>query len=296
MAFVLLQLCRKEDNHLFGQTLFQRNLMRRVRILLIVALMFAGYSATPVVSAEGFTNFLGMEFLTIPTGSFKMGAVSGKIDAMDDELPRHTVAIPSFQIMTTEMTLAQFKRYIVDSSQLEIVTEEFMNANAFDDNAPVVFLSWNDINVFLHWLNQHKPVKDVGKYMLPSEAEWEYACRAGKNERYCGSDSARLVAWYATNSIAYQQPVAQKNANAFGLYDMSGNVRERVEDCYHENYANAPPDGSAWVAGCESFTHRVARGGSWDEGLKEARAADRLAVKTTSRTATVGFRVVRKVP
>lgn len=276
--------------------MFQRNLIRRVRMTLIVTLIFFGYVTTQAASAEAFTNFLGMKFLTVPAGSFKMGAASAGGGVIRDELPQHTVEIPSFQIMTTETTLAQYKRYIIDSNRIEIVTEEFMDANAFDDNAPVVFVSWNDIRRFLHWLNQNKPANDSGTYMLPTEAQWEYACRAGENHRYCGSDTASEVAWYSSNSPAHQQPVAQKNANAFGLYDMSGNVGERVGDCYHENYEKAPTDGSAWVTDCESFARRVSRGGSWKEGPQEVRVSERLAVRITNRSPRIGFRVVRKVP
>jgi len=276
--------------------LFQLNLIHRIGMALTVTLMFFGYSATQAVSAEPFTNFLGIKFLTVPAGSFEMGAASEEVGVSDDELPPHTVEIASFQIMTTETTLAQYKRYIIDSNRITIVTEEFMDANAFGDNAPVVFVSWNDIRHFLHWLNQNKPANDAGKYRLPTEAEWEYACRAGKNDRYCGSDTASAVAWYSSKRIAYQQPVAQKNANAFGLYDMSGNVRERVEDCYHENYEKAPTNGSAWSTDCTSFTLSVGRGGSWNEDSQEVRVTDRRAVRITSRSPTIGFRVVRKVP
>ena len=224
-----------------------------------------------------------------------MGAETQKLNVKFDELPQHKVDVAAFQIMTTEVTLAQFKRYIVESSNIKILEDDFMDANAHDNNAPVVFVSWNDVRNFLHWLNNNKPASDPGIYMLPTEAEWEYACRAGTNDLYCGSDTASEVAWYASKTLAYQQPVAQKKGNAFGLYDMSGNVREWVEDCYHANYEYAPIDGGAWEKDCQS-SKRILRGGSWREEKQAARATDRLAVRVSSRSPTIGFRAVRKIP
>ncbi len=260
---------------------------------LAVALIFIAYVFTPTVSAEEFTNFLGMKFVEIPGGSFKMGAASKTFDVNPNELPQHTVEVSSFQIMSTEVTLAQYKRYIIESSMINILKDEFMKANGHDDNAPVVFVSWTDTSYFLHWLNQNKPDSDRGEYMLPTEAEWEYACRAGENNLYCGRGTASVVAWYSSKSLAYQQPVAQKKANIFGLYDMSGNAREWVKDCYHANYEAAPTDGREWTHDCH-VGKRVVRGGSWDEDLEASRATDRLMASVNNRTSSVGFRVVRK--
>ncbi len=262
---------------------------------LVTTLVFFAYAAIQTANAEEFTNFLGMKFLSVPGGSFKMGAASKTFDVKFDELPQHTVEVPAFQIMSTEVTLAQYKRYIIESSRIYILQDEFIKTNGYDDSAPVVFVSWIDAGDFLNWLNQHKPDSDPGEYMLPTEAEWEYACRAGGNDLYCGSATASAVAWYLSQNLAHQQPVAQKKANAFGIYDMSGNAREWVKDCYHANYENAPTDGRAWTKDCHPRI-RVVRGGSWDEGLKASRATDRLSAKDNRRDPTMGFRVVRKLP
>lgn len=275
--------------------MFRLKLIRSIGMALATILVFIVFSATQVVHAGEFSNFLGMKFVSVPAGSFKMGSATEKLGVKFDELPQHEVTVSSFQIMTTEVTLAQYKRYIIESSNIKILDDDFMNANAHDNNAPVVFVSWNDVRNFLFWLNKNKPVSDPGNYMLPTEAEWEYACSAGKNDLYCGSSMASEVAWYASKTVAYQQPVAQKKANAFGLYDMSGNVREWVRDCYHANYENAPTDGRAWEKKCQS-SKRVLRGGSWREEKTAARVTDRLAVKVSSRSPTIGFRAVRKVP
>ena len=248
------------------------------------------------VHGEEFTNFLGMSFVSIPGGTFKMGAASKTFDVKLDELPQHNVRVYDFQIMTTEVTLAQYKRYIIKSSNVDILQDEFMEANRHDNNAPVVYVSWNDIRYFLHWLNQNKPDDDAGEYTLPTEAEWEFACLAGGDELYCGGNKAGDVAWYASKTLGFQQPVAQKKPNAFGLYDMSGNVREWVEDCYHNNYENAPNDSQAWNRNCHIRSTYVTRGGSWEEGSEASRATDRMAAKFNRRDPTIGFRIVRRLP
>lgn len=272
-------------------------LLRRVRLtnFLAATLMFLTYAFTPTANAEEYSNFLGMEFVSIPSGSFKMGAASKTFDVRLDELPQRTVDVQAFQIMSTEVTLTQFKRYLIKSSRVNILTDPFMKVNSYDNNAPVVFISLTDVTYFLYWLNENKPNSDSGEYMLPTEAEWEYACRAGGNESYCGSEKASTVAWYLSKTLAYQQPVAQKKGNAFGLYDMSGNVREWVKDCYHINYETAPSSGREWTRDCVS-RKRVVRGGSWNEAAAASRATDRLAASVNSRTPIIGFRVVRKVP
>lgn len=257
--------------------------------------MFLAYATTQIVNAKEFSNFLGMEFVSVPSGSFKMGAASKTFDVKLDELPQRTVEVQAFQIMSTEVTLTHFKRYIIESSRVNILNEPFMKANSYDNNAPVVFISLTDITYFLYWLNQNKPDRDPGEYMLPTEAEWEYACRAGEHDLYCGSDKGSTVAWYASINLGYQQPVAQKKGNVFGLYDMSGNVREWVRDCYHANYEAAPTNGREWTNNCSS-SKRVVRGGSWNEASAASRATDRLAASVNSRTQTIGFRVVRKTP
>ena len=281
--------------NLFRINLFHFNLVRHVKIAATVMFVYFVTSFVLTVNADTYSNFLGMEFVTVPAGSFKMGAASEKMDVKFDELPQHKVDISSFQFMTTETTLAMYKQYIVESSSVKIVTDDFMNANSHGNDAPVVFVSWNDVRKFLHWLNKNKPKSDTGTYRLPTEAEWEYACRAGKNDLYCGSNTASEVAWYSSKSIVYQQPVAKKKPNAFGLYDMSGNAREWVSDCYHADYVNAPSDGRTWSEGCQS-KKRLLRGGSWNEEKAGSRVTDRIAVRVSSHSPTIGFRAVRETP
>ena len=203
--------------------------------------------------------------------------------------------VAPFQIMPTEVTLAQYKRYIIESARIHVLTDEFITENSHDENAPVVFVSWTDARYFLHWLNRNKPGDDPGIYSLPTEVEWEYACRNGRDEIYCGGDKANAVGWNSSQNVVYQQPVAQKKANGFGLFDMSGNVHEWVMDCYHPGSDSTPTNDTGWGRGCHP-SKRIVRGGSWKDGPESSRATTRLEVNINSHSPAIGFRVVRRLP
>ncbi len=155
-------------------------------------------------------------------------------------------------------------------------------------------VSRNDAQAFIHKLNQ----KTGKQYRLPSEAEWEYACRAGGRHEYCGGDNVDAVGWYGNsgslggNSGKTTHPVAGKQANAFGLYDMSGNVWQWVEDYYHRTYSGAPSDGSAWTTGGEQ-KYRVLRGGSWYFNPAYLRAANRFWYAPELSYNDSGFRLAK---
>ncbi|MDX1253060.1 MAG: formylglycine-generating enzyme family protein [Gammaproteobacteria bacterium] len=252
--------------------------------------------------AGEFTNFMGMKFVDIPTGSFQMGSCKVTAEMKkenkkriflglppryaecpennstvnDNETPQHTVTISSFQMGKTLVTLGQFQRYATASGSSKgstgwnLINDDFMRYNAYGDDAPVVQVSWHEAKEFIEWLNKNKPANDRGTYRLPSEAEWEYACRAGGRHAYCGSNNVDEVAWHDGNvdhgSGRHQQRVGSKTPNAWGLYDMSGNVWQWVEDVYHDNYHGAPTDGSAWtynaspVPGNATEPHRERQG------------------------------------
>jgi formylglycine-generating enzyme required for sulfatase activity len=220
------------------------------------------------------------EMVEIPAGSFDMGAANGK----QDELPVHRVTIAKpFAIGKTEVTQQQWHAVMkADPSYF----------TACGDTCPVEQVSWNDVQVFIAKLNAL-----TGKqYRLPSEAEWEYACRAGFQQEYCGGDNADSVAWTSFNSGSFffntPHPVATRQANAFGLYDMSGNVWEWVADGFHDSYNNAPNDGSAWLDG----SLRVLRGGSWGYDAKFSRAASRSKFGASYRYYSYGFRLALTLP
>jgi formylglycine-generating enzyme required for sulfatase activity len=126
-------------------------------------------------------------------------------------------------------------------------------------------------------------------YRLPSEAEWEYGCRAGTTGDYAGDLDA--MAWYFKNSGSKTHPVGQKQPNAFGLYDMHGNVWEWCEDVWHGNYKDAPTDGSAWLSGTDS-SDRVVRGGLWGSYDDDCRSACRYKSGPSNHIVNLGVRVV----
>ena len=219
------------------------------------------------------------DMVELPAGSFDMGSDNGK----DDERPMHRVTIKPFAIGKTEVTQAQWQAVMHTNPS---------NFTTCGDNCPVEQVSWDDVQAYIQKLN----AKTGKQYRLPTEAEWEYACRAGEEHEFCGSDNADSVAWNSFNSGSYffntPHPVATKKANAFGLYDMSGNVWEWVEDTYHNNYVGAPTDGSAWEGG----SMRVLRGGSWGKDAKYGRAAVRNKFGTNYRDFSYGFRLARTLP
>lgn len=217
------------------------------------------------------------EMLAIPPGSFEMGSNNGSTD----EKPVHRVNISrAFALGKTEVTQAQWRTIMGNNPS------NFKNCS---DNCPVERVSWDDAQIFIQKLN----AKTGKQYRLPSEAEWEYACRAGGKNEYCGSNDLASVAWHKDNSGGQTHTVAGKQANAFGLFDMSGNVYEWVEDSYQDSYAGAPNDGGAWLG---DGAKRVLRGGSWSVIPQPARAAYRFRNEPDFRGITVGFRLARMLP
>lgn len=136
------------------------------------------------------------------------------------------------------------------------------------------------------------------RYRLPSEAEWEYAARnGGKDETWAGTSNKSQLKAYAVYDARRTEPVGSKQPNGLGLYDMSGNVWEWVEDCRHENYVGAPTDGSAWIASDSGYCdQRVIRGGSWGNEPGALRASSRFRSSADTRHDYIGFRLVQDIP
>ena len=245
-----------------------------------------------------------IEMVNIPSGSFVMGScqqdkkqaflgesscANPDPDASSDETPQHRVSVGAFQMGKTEVTLGQFKAYIKATGRSNLVDDDFIKYNAYGDDAPVVQVSWHDAQGFISWLNDTAG----GGWRLPTEAAWEYACRAGSGSaRYCGGSDPNVVAWHDGNSGNRPHRVGTKKANTYGLYDMSGNVEEWVEDCWHANYRGAPSDGSAWTSSCNG-EGRGLRGGSWDNDARDSRAANRDDDSPGDRNDDSGFRLAR---
>jgi formylglycine-generating enzyme required for sulfatase activity len=215
----------------------------------------------------------GMAFVWVPEGCFQMGSEQGATE----ERPVHRVCVAGFWLARHEVTQGQWRRVMGDNPA------RFKKG----DDYPVETVSWKDAQAFINRLNG----KGQGGFRLPSEAQWEYACRSGgRDETYCGGDHVESLAWYWSNSGNTTHPVGGKRANGLGLYDMSGNVWEWVQDCYHESYEGAPDDGSVWEDG---NCGRVIRGGSWLNLPDNVRSGNRYGYTPDFRSSDVGFRLAR---
>ncbi|MCO6493220.1 MAG: formylglycine-generating enzyme family protein [Phaeodactylibacter sp.] len=231
------------------------------------------------------------DMVRVQGGPFTMGCQEGRdTDCDDDEKPRHDVTVPDFSIGRYEVTQEQW-RAVMGSDPPELY-------NKGCDQCPVERVSWNDIKEFLQKLN----AMTGQRFRLPTEAEWEYAARGGRRSQgflYSGSNNIDEVAWYGENyrqgnTHGEQQttrPVGGKKANELGLYDMSGNVWEWVEDDWHNNYEGAPTNGSAWVDRPDRGAYRVYRGGGWVNTAGFCRAARRDLDAPAGRSIDVGFRL-----
>ncbi len=182
----------------------------------------------------------------------------------------------------TEVTQGQWKAVLGSNPS---------HFNSCGDDCPVEKVSWNYAQSYAQKLSQ----KTGKNYRVPSEAEWEYAARAGSDaKRSFGDNESELgnYAWFAGNSGSKTHRSAEKRVNAFGLYDMDGNVWEWVEDVWHTNYNGAPTDGSAWTTGGDQ-AHRVRRGGSWSSSPGDLRSAVRGRFAPDDRYEFAGFRIAR---
>lgn len=232
--------------------------------------------------AQRVSAHVDYELVWITSGEFQMGSI-GKLG----ESPRHSVKIQGFCLGRYPVTNEQYARYLVANPN--VPKPDYWSDRKFNQpKQPVVGVSWDDAQKYCTWAGLR----------LPSEAEWEYACRAGSKTSYWSGDSQQdlaKAAWYEENSGARLHQVGEKEANGFGLYDMHGNVLEWVEDCRHENYQGAPEDGSAWVVDGDALL-RVFRGGSWRDSAGLCRAAVRNGWLPDIRDNDLGFRPARSFP
>ena len=249
------------------------------------------------------------ELVLLPTGRFVMGSPDGEKSRDSDEGPTRTVTIGyTLAVGRTEVTAAQYLKCVAERGCDEPEWREKGNSYHYQtgsddyyrkfgaaltgDSHPIIGVNWNNAQQYVKWLNG----KVSGKgFRLLSEAEWEYAARAGSAAAYSFGDSDAILgdyAWFSGNSNGKPQPVAQKKPNAYGLHDMHGNVWEWVEDVWHDNYSGAPTDGSAWKTGGDS-ARRVLRGGSWVSGPRVLRSANRLRFTPDNRVDNTGFRIAR---
>jgi formylglycine-generating enzyme required for sulfatase activity len=258
-----------------------------------------GDETSPPDSSDSFSNDLGMTFNLISAGTFMMGSPATELGRQADEIQHEVTLTQAFYMQTTEVTQGQWQAVMGQNPS------RFQNCGP---NCPVESVSWSDIQEFLTRINAQSA--DGHTYRLPTEAEWEYAARAGSEAAFCDGDITapegidpilNTVGWYANNSDANYsgcfelddgrcvgpQPVGSKTPNAFGLYDMHGNVWEWCSDLY----GNYPSGSVTDPTGPSSGVIRVLRGGSWHYGAGDCRLANRGRIEPGYRGRSGGFRL-----
>ena len=254
------------------------------KLLLAYLVILVGFISTQSIQAAVNTNSIRINFIKIKEGCFDMGRDFTLENGYKDELKQHRVCIKEpFYLGETEVTQAQWNA-IMDNNPSEFEGE---------DN-PVETVSWDDVKRFITRLNNEE---GTNRYRLPTEAEWEYAARAGSRSTYhFGNDKGRLglgqYAWFGLNAGDGTHPVGTKRPNQWGLYDMNGNVWEWVEDWYGEGFyfdssTNDPQ-------GASSGRYRVNRGGGWNSSPYYLRSAVRYGELPINRSHVLGFRLVRR--
>ncbi len=303
--------------------------MKRVLILWASAIFAAvipnsvGVAKTPPKPGQLFRDCVQCsEMVVLPAGTFVMGSPATEAGRSASEGPQRQVAIKAFALAKFDVTRRQWQQFVSATARPVVAGCEWAGlprdqsakaswrdlgfSQTSDD--PVVCVSWNDAQAYVAWLR-----KRTGKpYRLPTEAEWEYAARAGSTTAFpWGDEASHERANYGAEKCCselasgsdrwlYTSPVGSFPPNAFGLYDMQGNAWQWVQDCYVENYAGAPKDGSAVeTANCP---YRVLRGGTWGDPPRLIRPAfrnwappPRWPVDWEYRSGGVGFRVARSI-
>lgn len=274
----------------------RQRLAQSTALVLILGILF-----TAVLTGKSGENeaLPGIEMVRIPGGEFMMGSETGE----PDQRPRHRVHVDTFYLGRTEVTVAQWRSFARESGYMSweeqghgglIQTPQGLKIkpdanwkNPYipqDDNHPVVLVSWKDAQIFCRWLSK----KTGQDYRLPTEAEWEYACRGGQGEF---GDDLDTIAWYEYNSGGRTHPVGNKRPNSFGLYDMLGNAWEWCSDRYSKNYYLVSPGSNP--SGPSVGPHRVSRGGSWCSKPPRANAAFRKHDSPNFCFFRLGFRLAR---
>lgn len=247
-----------------------------------------------------------IEFCYVEGGEFEMGS-----NRNERERPIHKVTVPSFYLGRYPITNQQFVPFLNEQGNQEEGGAAWVNLDGNfsgvscgieevdgtyhcikgQEHHPMIYVSWYGARAYCKWLSN----KTGQAIRLPSEAEWEYAAKGGKHKSpflYAGSNHLDEVGWYRTNSHRQTKPVGLKYPNQLSLYDMSGNVWEWCADHWHENYNDAPSDGTAWVKGGNS-ERRVVRGGSWYDIDGYCRVSYRLGFDAIGGFVNIGFRVSR---
>jgi sulfatase modifying factor 1 len=252
----------------------------KLGLLLLILLIAVGCDDQPIE----------MTFKEIPAGTFTMGSPGNEVGRQDDEHQHQVTITKPFYMQTTEVTQGQWK---------EVMGTEPWEGKKYVKEGPnyaATYVRWNDAVAYCKKLSE----KEGKTYRLPTEAEWEYACRAGTETRWSFGDDEKVLggyAWYNKNAWGiremYPHQVGLKNPNAFGLYDMHGNVYEWCHDYYEEDYYKQSPEKDP--TGPTSGSFRVLRGGAWFVNSRGTRSAYRYRYVAGSRVLNDGFRLVREL-
>lgn len=250
-----------------------------VVLFLLIASLVEGCRCKKASSKPGnvIVNSIGMKLAYIPAGEFEMGSGLDEKGRQEDEY-LHTVKLTrAFRIGVTEVTQGQWTAVM-----------GFNRSHFKGDELPIEKISWRDAAAFCKKLSE----KEGRVYRLPTEAEWEYACRAGTTGKFSGSGDIEEMGWYLENSDEQTHAVGGRSANAWGLYDMHGNVSEWCSDYYSADY---PEGGAIDPTGAAEGSYRIIRGGSWSHFARSARCAARNSAPASYQLKQTGFRVVMEV-
>lgn len=255
-------------------------------LLLGIGSCLVPVAAEPVVTQARLDDLLAgidADLATLPSGRFQMGDLAQT--GWEEPLPVHWVKMRSFRMARHDVTFEQFDTYVRQTG-----------AAAPDDagwgrgRRPVINVTFPEVQGYIAWLN----ARTGRHFRLPSEAEWEYAARAGTTTLYPWGNEDRPDQRNGIGSVGRTTPVGSYPPNGWGLYDMIGNAWQWLADCWHDRYTGAPADGSAWVE--EHCDRRVMRGGSWDNDPAWLRVADRTSFGVNERMDGVGFRLAEDLP
>lgn len=281
--------------------------------ILVISLLLMACSSAPRKTYSEFESFqeplaiggLGPKMIVVPAGKFIMGTSETQRSVFKSEHPAHPVHIKKpFAIGQFELTFQEYDEFVKSTGYQKPSDLGWGSKYWGRGKTPVFNVSWHDAKRYLAWLSQ----QTGAHYRLPTEAEWEYAARAGTTSTYTTGEciTADQANFHDKEQYANCEPTGQYRGkaietgtfkpNAWGLYDVHGNILEWTEDCWHDSYDHAPADGSAWLdeddANCQ---RRVLRGGSWSGRAVELRSGTRSNNLADFKSIFIGFRVVREL-
>jgi formylglycine-generating enzyme required for sulfatase activity len=266
--------------------------MKRMRLQIMLTMVFTLSIGTVGMAmaqaSKEITNSIGMKLVLIPKGTFQMGSPIEEEGANDDEQQHQVTISKDYYLSVTEVTQGQYEKVMGTNPSY---FQQRVIGESDSSMYPVEQVSWENAVKFCQKLSELPEEKKAGRvYRLPTEAEWEYACRAGSKTAYSFGESAQSLgdyAWFNGNGNRQAHPVGEKKPNAWGLYDMHGNVWEWCSDWYGDYPKGAVSD----PTGPREGSYRVSRGGSWNDGAAFCKSSYRFRLSPADRYRNDGFRV-----